>query len=201
MWGTSSRVCLRSWLCWISSEISSHWPEVSGGSYPLLLPQILKEWWVAANGKALLILRWRMIILRVLYEVPAQYYRLPVKANARFWRLSSALDQILWSSYLLMPCEVPPSHSKRRVSLPQVLCLNCVVSLDSALNYNMGSGVTGNDGKFNFGRKDRLFRVPVGNRFCLCWRRSRIIDFQLLEMESRFITTNFLNFTWLLSCF
>lgn len=68
--------------------------------------------------------------------------------------------------------------------------------LDCALNYNMGSGVTGNHGKFNFGKKDGLFRVPVGNRFCLCWRKGRIIDFQLLEMESRFITANFLNSTW-----
>lgn len=74
-------------------------------------------------------------------------------------------------------------------------------SLDSALNYNMGSGVTGNHGKFNFGKKDGLLRVPVGDSFCLCWRKSRIIDFQLLEMKSGFITTNFLNFTWIAELF
>lgn len=73
--------------------------------------------------------------------------------------------------------------------------------LDSALNYNMVSGVTGNHGKFNFGKKDELFIVPVGRRFCLCWRRGRIIDFQSLEIESRFITTNFLNFTWIAELF
>lgn len=92
-------------------------------------------------------------------------------------------------------------HFKSRVSLPQIPCLNCVQSLDSALNYNMGSDVTGNHGEFNFGKKDGLFRVPVGDRFCLCWRKSRIIDSQLLEMESRFITTNFLNFTWISELF
>lgn len=93
------------------------------------------------------------------------------------------------------------NHFKRRVILPQILCPNCVESLDSALNYNKGSGVTGNHGKFNFGKKDGLFRVPVGSRFCLCWRKSRIIDFQLLETEPRFITTNFPNFTWIAELF
>lgn len=58
-------------------------------------------------------------------------------------------------------------HFKRRVSLPQILHLNCVQSVDSALNYNMDSGVAGNHGKFNFGKKDGLFRVPVGGKFSL----------------------------------